>query len=727
MKSVEIMTSITPSEKSRGKVLVVDDDPMALMLAEKVLSNDGFETRTVENGIDAIHAFLTENIAIILLDVEMPGMNGFDTCKAIRQLVGGDAVPILMITGREDKQAIESAFDAGATDFASKPLNWSILSHRVRYMVRAADAFQDARQTHTRLEDAQRLAGLGNWVWNFANNRFYCSSEIFSIFNIPTDSKATDFIRRIHPDDRSNVESALKNSKTNQSFFSIEYRLQLAQGELRYVAMNGAPDGTTDDSPRRITGTVQDITQRRQDEEKIRHLAYYDSLTGLTNRTLFKQRLFQAINQARETAKSVAVLFIDLDDFKRINDTLGHSMGDRLLTIVAERLKENIRENDCLGRSNMFEQAEQTTKIGSVIARLGGDEYTVALTGINKPGQAASVAQRILNILSQPVLLNNQEVQVTPSIGIAMYPDDGIDVDTLITNADAAMYHSKSHGKNKYEFYAQSMNKHTLERLTMENQLRKALDHKEFILNYQPVFSLKNDVMVGVEALIRWHNPDLGMVSPADFIPLAEETGLIIDIGEWVLNTACQQHRRWINAGFPPLRMAVNLSPRQFQHQGLITTIQQVLERSGMDPDYLDLELTENLIMQDREQSIEALRTLRDMRLRLSVDDFGTGYSSLSYLKRLPITVLKIDRSFIMDIPQNRDDIAITKAIIAMAHSLNLEVIAEGVETEEQLSFLREQGCEEVQGFLLGRPQTEDRITKLLEQQTRLAIETTSA
>ena len=727
MKSVEIVSSIASSKPHKGQVLVVDDDPMALMLAEKVLGNDGFEVKTVENGVDAINVFLDGNIDIVLLDVEMPGMNGFDTCKAIRQLAGGDAVPILMITGREDKKAIESAFDAGATDFASKPLNWSILSHRVRYMVRAGDIFRDAQQTHARLVDAQRLAELGNWVWNISENRFYCSSEIFRIFNMPTNAKAIDFLRRVHPEDRNMVESALHEAKTHTQFFSIEYRLQFAKGTLRYVSMNGEPELTGNDTAVRITGTLQDITQRRQDEEKIRHLAYFDSLTGLTNRTTFKQRLFQAISQARNTTEHVAVLFIDLDDFKRINDTLGHSMGDRLLTTVAERLKDNIRANDCLGRSNMLGEGEKASDLQSVIARLGGDEYTVALTGIQKPAQAASIAQRILNVLSQPVILNNQEVQVTPSIGIALYPDDGHDVDTLITNADAAMYHSKAHGKNKYAFYTQSMNKHTLERLTMETQLRKALENHEFTLHYQPVISLEHDQMVGVEALIRWNNPDLGMVSPADFIPLAEETGLIIDIGEWVLNTACQQHRQWIDAGYPPLRIAVNLSPCQFQHHGLIATIQQALDLSGMDPDYLDLELTENLIMQDREQSIEALRTLREMRLRLSVDDFGTGYSSLSYLKRLPITVLKIDRSFIMDIPWNRDDIAITKAIIAMAHSLNLEVIAEGVETEEQLAFLRAQGCEEVQGFLLGRPQTADRITNRLAQQVQAVVESTSS
>lgn len=719
MKPVELIATASSKNNYAPNVLIVDDDPMALLLAQKVLSTEGTQVFTAKNGAEAIEVFAQQSIDIILMDVEMPIMNGFDSCKAIRLLEDGETVPVLMITGLDDSASIEKAFDAGATDFAAKPINWSILSHRVRYMMRAGRAFKDSRNTHAQLVDAQRLAKLGNWVWNIEDEQMVCSAEVFSIFGKKSGAWSnglSGFYQAVHDDDLVAVTTSLKKARLDKRAFAIEFRLKETRGKKVYVYMTGEPELNATGELIQITGIIQDITRRRQDEEKIRRLAYFDSLTGLINRATYKERLFLAIENARRLKQQVAILFIDLDDFKRINDTLGHTVGDQVLTTIASRLKENVRATDCLASSSVLEYKKVSSSVKNEVARLGGDEFTVALTGIKNSADAATVAQRILSNLSRPIVLEKQELRVTPSIGISIFPEDGEDVDTLISNADTAMYHAKGSGRNNFRFYHQSMNKNTLERLNLETQLRNALEKNEFTLNYQPLFQLDPYKMVGVEALIRWNNPELGMVSPGDFIPLAEEIGLIVEIGEWVLSTACQQHKKWLDAGFPPLRVAVNLSSLQFQHPKLVAEIQNALEQSKMDPAYLDLELTENLIMQDHGQTIEALHTLKEMGLRLSIDDFGTGYSSLSYLKRLPISILKIDRSFVTDIPSDKDDVAITKAIIAMAHSLNLTVIAEGIETEEQLAFLTSQGCEEAQGFLLGKPQTGDSIMQLLEK-----------
>jgi len=448
----------------------------------------------------------------------------------------------------------------------------------------------------------------------------------------------------------------------------------------------------------------------RAAEEKVRHLAYFDGLTGLPNRALFKEHLAQAITIARRQGWRVAALFMDLDEFKRINDILGHSAGDKLLVTVGKRLLQSIRESDRATHGAISGDGHQA-------ARFGGDEFTVVLTVAHEADDVAKVAQRIKNALAQPVLLGKQEVFVTPSIGIALYPDDGETVDTLLKNADAAMYEAKRAGKNRYRFYTQSMNAHALRRLTMESKLHKALENNEFWLSYQPQMDARSGEIVGMEALLRWDNPELGTVSPFEFISIVENNGLIVEIGEWVLKTACAQAQAWQNAGFPHLRLGVNLSPRQFQKNRLISMVKEALHSTGFSAQYLELELTENLLMRHLDETIEMLDMLCDMGITLSVDDFGTGYSSLNYLKRFPLTTLKIDRSFVNGIPGDADDMAITKAIIAMAHSLKLRVIAEGVEDEQQLAYLCEQGCDEFQGFFFYKPLSAQEFTRVLERQ----------
>ncbi|MEW6314390.1 MAG: EAL domain-containing protein [Pseudomonadota bacterium] len=419
-------------------------------------------------------------------------------------------------------------------------------------------------------------------------------------------------------------------------------------------------------------------------ERQLEMLAHYDTLTGLPNRILLQDRVDQALTHASRHNKRVGLLYVDLDRFKNINDSLGHFIGDVLLQAMAQRFRTCIRDED-------------------TISRLGGDEFIVVLPDTNIEG-AAHVAQKILISAGERYEIEGHEMTVTPSIGISIYPEDGRNFDTLFKNADAAMHHAKSNGRNNYQFFTAQMNESALERLTLENGLRRALERGEFLLHYQPQIEIDSGRLLGMEALIRWQHPVLGLVPPGKFIPVAEESGLIVPIGEWVLSEACRQNRAWQEAGLPEFAVAVNLSALQFHQKNLPEKIILALEESGLDASYLELELTESLVMQHAEETITVMQHLKSMNLRLSIDDFGTGYSSLSYLKQLPIDRLKVDRSFVNDVASNPDDAAIVRAVISMAHNLRLRVIAEGVETEEQLAFLKSEGCDEMQGYYYSKP-----------------------
>lgn len=430
--------------------------------------------------------------------------------------------------------------------------------------------------------------------------------------------------------------------------------------------------------------------------ERLKHQAYYDTLTNLPNRSLFNDRLSQAILHAQRGRKALAVLFLDLDRFKNINDTLGHAVGDHLLHKVASRLRQFVRKEDS-------------------VARLGGDEFTILLGSLNCPQDAGDLSNKILTSLAHPFQCNGHALHITTSIGIAVYPNDGNDTETLMRNADTAMYCAKTRGRNNYGFYAAEMHADSLDRLEMENHLRRALAREDFVVHYQPQCDIQSGRIVAVEALLRCKHQERGLVSPSVIVPILEETGLILPVGEWVLRNACSQARTWINAGLTPVKMTVNCSSRQFNQRNLCDKVMQILEESGLSPHLLTLEITESLLMQNSEHTVTTLHKLSTMGVHLAVDDFGTGYSSLNYLKRFPINTLKIDKSFVNDITTDQDDAAIVKAIIAMAHALGLEVIAEGVETEAQLAFLRGHSCDAVQGYLLGKPLSKEKIVSKLE------------
>jgi diguanylate cyclase (GGDEF)-like protein len=440
--------------------------------------------------------------------------------------------------------------------------------------------------------------------------------------------------------------------------------------------------------------------------DQVRELAYYDSLTGLPNRLSYKERLAYALEQASRNQKLVAAFFIDLDHFSRINDTLGHEVGDQLLRHVASRLRSCCRERE-------DEVGPAFATLAPEVARLGGDEFTVIMPGLNDPQDAAKLARRIITSFAHPIRVGTHEIFINASIGIAIYPFDGEDLDTLLMHADTAMYKAKEQGGNSYQTYSKSMTTTALQRLTLENDLRRALDRSEFEVHYQPIVDAYTGTVVGAEALLRWRHPELGLLLPSEFIPIAEENGLIVPMGEWILQTACVQNRAWQDAGLPRIRVGVNLSSRQLNRR-LSETVSRALQLSGLEPRYLSLELTESVLVHHHKEGTEALHALRAMGLHLAVDDFGTGYSSFSYLKHFPLDTLKIDRSFIREIAIHPDDAAITTAIIAMGHALGLRVIAEGVETEAHLSLLQKQGCDEIQGYLVGRPVPADRFEEHL-------------
>lgn len=585
------------------RVLVADDDPTVGLLMQAALESQGYAVTVVEDGAAALASFRAAPADVVLLDVEMPGLTGYQVCEEIRNGWGSE-IPVVLVTGHDDVASIERAYQSGATDFMSKPINWTLIGHRLRYILRA---FHDA-------------------------------------------------------------------------------------------------------------------AERRRAEAHVRHLAYFDTLTGLPNRQSFQERLERELVRAGKDNSRLAVLFLDLDGFKGINDSLGHGVGNLVLQWVADRLRSGLRPGDVLGRQTLGDANDPTDTDDLPVVRLGGDEFAVLLPNISESEDALAIAHRIRELIGRPFVIEGQEIVITGSIGIALFPNDAHDAENLLTHAETAMYAAKAKGRGNCQYYSASLTERAVARLELESALHRALENREFHLLYQPQIDAISGTIRGVEALIRWQHPEKGLISPLDFIPLAEEIGLILPIGAWVLETACADAMRWQALGLAPIQMSVNISPIQFRDPALREKILAALAASGLPATQLEIEITESTLMEDASRTLALLRVLRDMGIHIALDDFGTGYSSLQYLKQLPLTKLKIDRAFVRDMPDSKADEAIVRAVVSLAQTLDMRVTAEGVETSDQHSALAALGCHVIQGFHFSKPVSFDTIATLLSSSNGAAV-----
>ncbi|MDX1294684.1 MAG: EAL domain-containing protein [Sulfurimonadaceae bacterium] len=558
---------------------------------------------------------------------------------------------------------------------------------------------KDLEDAKSSLTHAQKIAHLGNWEWDLREGYVKLSDEAYTILDLPQNSRQLSFKRllgMVHPDDREKVSETFGLVVRRQHTLDTDFTILTPKENEKIIHVCAQRYTGSAESPSCLIGTIQDITEQKQAEQRLEHLANYDLLTNLPNRNLFMQHLQQAMLRVKRNQSQLAMLFMDLDNFKVINDTMGHDIGDLLLVNVSDRLVKQMRESD-------------------IVVRMGGDEFIILLEGIKDPLEVAVICEKIIELFNEPFVLQGHELFVTTSIGVSVCPDDGSDAQTLIKHADTAMYHSKEQGKNSFRFFTQEMNERALSRLIIENNLRQAIEKEEFELFYQPQVDLASGNIMGAEVLLRWKLQGIGYVAPSDFITVAEETNLIIPVGEWVLETVFAHMARWKKEGCEAVRIAVNVSSRQLVRGDLHHTISRLSERYGIEARWIVIELTEGTLMDISETVLEQLNQLRNMGIEIAIDDFGTGYSSLSYLKKLPVNKLKIDRSFVMDLEDDTDDRALTRTIITMAASLNLEVVAEGVESEYQREFLLEEGCEYAQGYFFSKPVPVEEFEALLD------------
>jgi diguanylate cyclase (GGDEF)-like protein/PAS domain S-box-containing protein len=798
-------------------ILVVDDDRFMRIYLRDLLNEAGFKAEIAADGLTALDIFTSRQPDLILMDLNMPGKDGFQTCRKIRLCPNGTHTPILMVTSMGDDESIRRAYEAGATDFITKPIKAGILIHRIRYILRSTKNTKILAKDKVRLDIMQRIAKLSDWEWNPSTGELWVSEETLRLLGMDDRNRIKsfeDFLSIFPFHDRDKIASTLKTAIARKSTCFLEFQIPGHDLSSSFFRLHGQTITETPEANGIMVGTIQDVTEirlnenrtlmlkqaieclpigitlvdtngiiiyvnpaeaelhgytteelvgvearqlahhrlkkpffpvqldgfglwsresinikksgqefpvqltsvvvknssgeilgmvttcedittRKNSENKIHNLAYFDSLTGLPNRSMFRDRLDHMIALAHRENRKFCLLFLDLDNFKDVNDTQGHRFGDRLLQEVAKRLSENMRESDTL-------------------ARVGGDEFVFIISSVSDQENASTAARRIMALFAEQFAIEGRLIYSSASIGIAMYPDDGQDNETLLKCADNAMYHAKNEGKSHYRFYSMEMHHKMMRRIAIENSLRYGLERKEFFLHYQPQWDLKTAGMTGVEVLLRWKSLDFGLMPPAEFISLTEDSGLIYELGEWIMHTASFQAKKWTLTGRQRFRVAINISAQQLKQPGFLTIIKRIMSETDVDPSIIELEFTESVLMDNGDKNIHILRSLKEMGILLSMDDFGTGYSSLSYLKNFPIDKIKIDRSFIKDVTENTDNMKIVKAIISLAHSLSLKVIAEGVENGEQLDILKKLGCHEVQGFYLAEPMPLESITGML-------------
>jgi diguanylate cyclase (GGDEF)-like protein/PAS domain S-box-containing protein len=750
------------AQSRRQTILIVDDAPANLSVLANVLEENGFEVAIAHDGAEGLSRALLLKPDLILLDMMTPCMDGLETCRRLKSTVELKDIPVIFMTGMSESSDKRAGFDAGGADYITRPFQVEEVLARVRTHLSLGamqrqlaeqnrvlwrevelreqfeSTLQDARVeledrvTERTIELTEANANLKAEISDRKRTqetlehnarRLQClfESNIIGILFWDTDGRILDANERFleisgysqedlkrgklqwtditPPEHREKDQRAIEEFRLYGSLPPLEKEYLRKDGTRIPVLLGG-----TSINEARTLGVafVLDLSERKQAEERIRYMADHDALTGLANRALFRDRVKQEIARAHRDETQIAVLFIDLDYFKHINDSLGHHIGDKLLQMVAGRMQKCVREGDSL-------------------ARLGGDEFVLSLPLHNGANDAPVVAQKALDALEQPFVVEGHQLHVGASIGISLYPQDATDVESLMRTADTAMYHAKEKGRGNYQFFMPALNKAAQRRMLVTNALRQALIREEFTLYYQPQVDLETGNIFSAEALLRWHPKGKAPISPMEFISIAEETGLILPIGEWVLREACKQLKQWHSQGNDDLVIAVNLSPRQFYQPDFENMVKRILDETGLPPAFLDLEITEGILLHRSEANVDTLKLLSGMGIKLSVDDFGTGYSSLAYLQRFPVDALKIDRSFVRGIGQDSNDTALVRAIISMAQSLHLKVMAEGVETVEQKDFLQAHGCYSAQGYYYSEAVSAEAFTEMLQKQQRRA------
>ncbi|MFT3720806.1 putative bifunctional diguanylate cyclase/phosphodiesterase [Pseudorhodoferax sp.] len=679
------------------RALMVEDNEDDSLLVQEALRSAGYDVRAqrVETEADLRHALRDGPWDIVLSDYRLPSFDARGALGVIRNTDLG--LPVIVISGTVGEDVAVETLKLGADDYVLK----DNMTRLVPAVARALDTARSRRQQN-RLEHMKTLI-LENSL------DLICTLDVHGRFlevsaaaqaildHEPAELVGTHVGQRVHPDALPSFQHEFQAVLQGQRMRDFECRFLHKSGRVVYLtwsAVLSQDHGV-------VVAVGRDVTERKQAEQRIRYLATHDGLTDLPNRNLVQDRIQQGIAHARRTGRLLALLFLDLDRFKVINDCYGHPFGDAVLKAAAERLAALVREGD-------------------TVARQGGDEFLILLADLRQAADAYVVAQKIVQTLEAPFVVQGREVHLTGSIGVAVFPQDGESADALIGSADVAMYRAKNLGRNTYQFFTREMSEETQRRVSLETGLHDAVAMRQLQLVYQPMVSLDSGRITGCEALLRWHHPELGMVPPAQFIPIAEDSGLIVPIGDWVLRTACTQARAWLDAGLPPVTVAVNLSARQFLQQDVVSWVTDTLRTTGLPPELLELELTESLIAQDVENVIATFGRLRDVGVKLSIDDFGTGYSNLGYLKRFPANTLKIDQAFVRDMLTDPGDATIVLAVISLAHNLAFKVIAEGVETEQHCDFLRQHHCDEVQGYYFSRPMPAAEFEALLRSGRRL-------
>jgi len=696
-------SSITPDKL---KALLADDDPGIQLTLRMLLEQKGYVVTTVDNGVEAVNSIARDSFDIVLLDIRMPQMDGFDACRSIRKLDNGTNVPILMLTGQDDTDSIKKAFETGATDFVAKPINLALMGFRIDYIVRASNVAEELRKAQQRSIHAQRIASLGHIEWDQDRRIVHCSKGVTEILLLPDQSTFTHvdhFIDRVHTEDKARVKSAICESLLNGNALNLQHRVVLPDGCIRFI-LQVSEHRSDPITLNHMVVTLQDITDRIDTEKKIHALAYYDDLTGLPNRSLLIQHLDQILKSASRLQNTTAVIVFGIDKFDKVVESLDHVSVENLVKMIAERLKNSCRECDLLSHQSAAGNGKGGQNHQQLTAKLKSDEYVIVLSGIVNPHAVSLFLQRFMEQFEKAFQLSESKIFLTTSAGISLAPLDGDSTNLLIKNAEIAKGFVSKEDAERFRYYKQELNDYVTRQFSLANDLRVALQQETLEVYYQPKVSLHDDTLVGVEALCRWNHPTLGAISPTEFIKIAEEEGFIAELGEWVLKTACNQLLEWKAKWNCNFVVSVNISPVQLQDNLAMKRIIEFVEDSPIQNQLVEFELTENALLDNFETSLNILNRFIKMGCGLAIDDFGTGYSSLSYLGQLPAKTLKIDKSFICSIDSSKQYTAIVSGIIKLAHSLGMIVIAEGVETIEHMEILTREQCDEIQGNLVSMP-----------------------